>query len=54
LFIKKREETLMQIKRTEINIRKSKTPLRLTNPKTTLDEDIRKREANQSMIEPDQ
>ena len=36
LFIKQREDTLMQIKRSEINIRKSKTPLRLNNNKTTV------------------
>ena len=46
MFLKKREETLMQIKRSEINIRKSKTPLRLSNPKQVIEEDTRKRALN--------
>ena len=54
LFMKKREETLMQIKRSEINIRKSKTPLRLGNPKTQLEDDRNsKRAMNQSMVQID-
>jgi|LauGreDrversion4_2_1035121.scaffolds.fasta_scaffold293322_1 hypothetical protein len=56
LFLKKREETLMQIKRSEINIRKSKTPLRLNNNKATvLDSEAQnKRALNMSMVETEQ
>jgi hypothetical protein len=42
LFVKKREETLLEIKRNEsntsINVRKSKTPLRFTSNTSTVPE----------------